>query len=206
MEQSTRFWDKIADRYAKMPIADEAAYQQKLDITRTYLRPEMEVLEIGCGTGSTALLHAPYVQRIRAIDFSANMIQIARNKAADQGITNVEFEQVAIADLQIPDQSLDVVLGMSILHLLEDKEAVIAQVYRLLKPGGVFVTSTTCLGDFAWYLKFAMPVLGWLGMVPLLKVLTMQDLVNSFTQAGFVIDHQWHPGKGKAVFIVAQKP
>jgi ubiquinone/menaquinone biosynthesis C-methylase UbiE len=206
MEQSTRFWDKIADRYAKMPIADEAAYQQKLDITRTYLRPEMEVLEIGCGTGSTALLHAPYVQRIRAIDFSANMIQIARNKAADQGITNVEFEQVAIADLQIPAQSLDVVLGMSILHLLEDKEAVIAQVYRLLKPGGVFVTSTTCLGDFAWYLKFAMPVLGWLGMVPLLKVLTMQDLVNSFTQAGFVIDHQWHPGKGKAVFIVAQKP
>lgn len=113
---------------------------------------------------------------------------------------------MAIADLQIPDQSLDVVLGMSILHLLEDKEAVIAQVYQLLKPGGIFVTSTICLGDFAWYLKFAMPVLGWLGMVPLLNVLTMQDLVNSFTQVGFAIDHQWHPGKGKAVFIVAQKP
>ncbi len=206
MGQSTHFWDKIADRYAKMPIADEASYQQKLDITRNYLRPEMEVLEIGCGTGSTALLHAPYVKQIRAIDFSANMIQIAQDKAAAANITNVQFEQTAIADLQIPDQSLDVVFGMSILHLLEDKETVIAQVYRLLKPGGVFVTSTTCLGDFAWYLKFAMPVLQLLGMVPLLKVFTIQDLVESFTQAGFAIDHQWHPGKGKAVFIVAKKP
>ena len=73
MAQPTKFWDKIADHYSKQPIADEAAYQKKLQVTQAYFQPEMEVLEIGCGTGSTALIHAPYVKHIRAIDFSANM-------------------------------------------------------------------------------------------------------------------------------------
>ena len=77
MAEQTKFWDKIADRYAKQPIADEAAYQKKLQVTRDYFRSDMEVLEIGCGTGSTAILHAPYVKHIRAIDFSTNMLAMA---------------------------------------------------------------------------------------------------------------------------------
>ncbi len=64
MDQSARFWDKIAERYSKRPIVDEAAYQKKLQVTREYFRPDMEVLEFGCGTGSTAITHAPYVKHI----------------------------------------------------------------------------------------------------------------------------------------------
>lgn len=45
----------MAKRYARQPIADEAAYRRKLEVTRTYFRPDMHVLEFGCGTGSTAL-------------------------------------------------------------------------------------------------------------------------------------------------------
>ena len=81
MDQSTKFWDRIADRYSKQPIADEAAYEKKLRITREYFRPDMEVLEIGCGTGSTAIVHAPYVKHIQAIDLSSKMIEIAHAKA-----------------------------------------------------------------------------------------------------------------------------
>ncbi len=58
------FWDRIAERYAKQPIADEAAYQKKLQVTRDYFRPDMAVLEFGCGTGSTAIAHAPYVKHV----------------------------------------------------------------------------------------------------------------------------------------------
>ena len=68
MDQSTRFWDKIAERYSKQPVADESAYQKKLKVTREHFRPDMEVLEFGCGTGSTAIAHAPYVKHIQAID------------------------------------------------------------------------------------------------------------------------------------------
>ena len=84
----------------------------------------MEVLEFGCGTGSTAIIHAPYVKQIRAIDFSAKMIAIARKKADAEKITNISFEQLSIDDLSVDDQSFDMILGLSILHLLEDKEAV----------------------------------------------------------------------------------
>ncbi len=152
MGQSTKFWDKIADRYLKQPIADVAAYEKKLQITQEYFQPNMEVLEIGCGTGSTAIVHASYVKHIRAVDFSANMIDIAQTRAAAQNIPNLTFEQSSIDELDIPYQTLDTVLGLSILHLLEDKEAVIAKVFDMLKPGGIFVTSTACLGDkMAWF-------------------------------------------------------
>ncbi len=96
-------------------------------------------------------------------------------------------------------------LGLSILHLLEDKEGAIAKVHRMLKPGGVFVTSTTCIGDTMKLLKVIAPVGKFLGLMPLVKVFTTEELVQSVTDAGFEIDHQWQPGKGKAVFIVAKK-
>ena len=206
MDQSTKFWDKIADRYARQPVADEAAYQKKLQVTRDYFRPDMEVLEIGCGTGSTAIAHAPYVNHIRAIDFSANMIAIAQNKADAQQINNVTFEQAVIEDLAIPNQSLDAVLGLSILHLLKNKEDVINRVYQILKPGGIFVTSTACLGDTMGWFKIIGPIGRLLGFFPFVQVFTSQQLADSLTQAGFELDHQWQPGKGKAVFIVAKKP
>ena len=206
MARSSKFWDKIAETYAKQPIADEASYEKKLQVTRDYFRPDMEVLEIGCGTGSTALLHAPYVKHIRAIDFSAKMIAIALEKAANQNITNVTFEQSSIDGLNIPPQTLDMVLGLSILHLLEDKEATITQVYDLLEPGGLFVTSTACLGDAMPWFKFIAPIGKWLGFFPLVKVFTVQDLIDSLTNARFTINYQWQPAKDKAVFIVAKKP
>jgi len=205
MNPSANFWDKIANRYSKRPVADEASYQEKLRVTRTYFRPDMEVLEFGCGTGSTAINHSPYVGHIHAIDISSKMIEIAQEKAGGGNVSNVTFEQSTIEGVSVPDQSLDAVLGLSILHLLENKEGAIEKVHRMLKSGGVFVTSTTCLGDSLKFFKLIAPVGKLFGLMPLLKVFTTGELVTSLTDAGFEIDHQWQPGKGKAVFIVAKK-
>ncbi|MEO1432466.1 MAG: class I SAM-dependent methyltransferase [Cyanobacteria bacterium J06633_8] len=213
MKHSAKFWDKIAENYSKEPIADEAAYQKKLQVTQEYLKPDMEVLEFGCGTGTTAIIHAPYVKHIRAIDFSSNMIEIGRRKAEEQNIKNITFEQLTIDELNLPDSTLDVVLGLSILHLLEDKEAVISKVYKMLKPGGIFVTSTACLGDSMKWFKYIAPIAIFFSLIPLVKVFTAKELKKSLTDAGFAIDYQWQPdkitNKGmfklKAVFIIAKK-
>lgn len=205
LDKSAGFWDRIADRYSKRPVADEAAYQEKLRITREYFRPDMQVLEFGCGTGSTAIAHAPYVKHIRAIDISSRMIEIARGKAEADKIRNVTFEQSTIEDVGLPDQALDVVLGLSILHLLENKEDVIAKVHRMLRPGGIFVTSTACIGDTMKFFKFIASIGSFLGLIPLVQVFTTKELKDSLTNAGFMIDYEWQPGKGKAVFIVAKK-
>ena len=55
MDRESRFWDRIARRYARRPVADEASYRKKLEITRGLFRPGMEVLEFGCGSGATAI-------------------------------------------------------------------------------------------------------------------------------------------------------
>lgn len=205
MADSSAFWDRVAERYSKNPVADEASYQKKLRVTREYFSPDAQVLEIGCGTGSTAIVHAPFVKHIRATDISPKMIEIATKKAALENVDNVSFEVSSIDDLDVADQSLDAVLGLSILHLVQDRDQVIAMAYKMLKQGGVFVTSTVCIGDTMKFFKLIAPIGRFLGLMPLVTVFTVQELVDSLTKAGFSIDYQWQPGKGKAVFIVAKK-
>ncbi|MDJ0580623.1 class I SAM-dependent methyltransferase [Crocosphaera sp.] len=205
MTTSTKFWDKIADKYSKQPIADEVSYQKKLTVTQEYFNPDMEVLEFGCGTGGTAIIHAPFVKHIRAIDISEKMISIAQSKAETKKINNITFEQLTIEELKAENNTYDAVLGLSILHLLEDKEGAIAKVYSLLKPEGIFVTSTTCMGDFMGWFKLIGPIGKILGFFPLVKVFKIDELIKSLTNAGFRIDYQWQPSKDKAIFIVAKK-
>lgn len=205
MTDASKFWDKTADKYARMPIADEAAYQHKLQATRALMRPEMEVLEFGCGTGSTAILHAPHVKEITAIDLSERMLEIARGKATAAGVDNIRFERATIDDYEAADGSFDLVLGMSIMHLVADRDAVIRKVHRLLKPGGHFVSSTACLGDTMAFFKVIGPIGKALGFFPLLRVFKRAELVESIRAAGFEIFEDWQPGKNKGVFVVAKK-
>ena len=126
----------MAERYSRQPIADEATYQKKLQLTRDYFRPDTQLLELGCGTGSTAIAHSPYVKHIRAIDISSKMIEIAKGKAAAENIENISFERSTIDKIDIADQSIDAVLALSILHLLENREAAFQRIHKMLKPGG----------------------------------------------------------------------
>jgi ubiquinone/menaquinone biosynthesis C-methylase UbiE len=205
MDKSARFWDRIAERYSKRPISDEAAYQKKLQVTREYLRPDMEVMEFGCGTGSTAITLAPCVKHILAIDYSPKMIEIAKGKANAEKIENITFKSAAIDTFSLPDQGLDVVLGHNVFHLLEDKEEVIGRVRKMLKPGGVSVTSTACLGDMTIIFRMIAPIGRILGFFPSVKVFTIKELEDSLANAGFELDYKWQPGKNKPVFLVVKK-
>lgn len=207
MAALSTFWDRMADRYAAQPVADEASYQIKLARTRALLRPDTDLFEFGCGTGSTAITHAPHVRSVRAIDFSPRMVEIARGKAAAAGLDNARFEVGDITTLPLPDAGFDIVLGMSILHLLADRRAVVERVFGLLRPGGHFVSSTACLGDTGMRFMGAIAPLGRaLGLLPQLDVMTGQQLRDTIAAAGFAIEHDWQPAKDKAVFIIARKP
>lgn len=204
MGRSYKFWDRIAKYYSKQPVADEAAYQKKLEISRGYFEPAMTVLEFGCGTGTTAISHAPYVKYIDATDVSEKMLQIARDKAAAKNIKNVTFAQSNIEDAPVEAEKYDIIMGHSILHLLEDRDAAIAKIYAMLKPGGIFISSTVCLGSGHKILKAILPIGKFLGLLPSVKFITKDELENSITHAGFTIDHLWQPKEGSA-FIVAKK-
>lgn len=200
------FWDRLADKYASQPIADQTAYRTKLARTQEFLRPDMELFEFGCGTGGTAIEHAPHVRHVRAVDFSENMLTHARRRAAEAGVGNVTFERGDIATMKIEPARYDVVLGLSVLHLLENREAVIARVFDILKPGGIFVSSTACLGGSLRWMGWIAPIGQWLGKFPHLDIMSHDELRRSITGAGFRIEHDWRPGKLAAVFLIARKP
>lgn len=205
MYKPEKFWDRFAKRYNKSPVSNEAVYQTKLEKTREYLTPASEVLEFGCGTGTTAVSHAPFAHHIHAIDVSEKMLAFGRDKALTAQASNVTFTRADITNFQNNGEQYDVIMGHSILHLLEDKAAVIARVYDLLKPEGYFVSSTVVFAKNHPFLKFALGLGKNLGLLPLVKFFGTDELVNNITSAGFEIDHQWQPDGGDAVFIVAQK-
>lgn len=209
MGKPSRFWDLIARRYARMPVRDEASYREKLSITRSYLKPDWDVLEIGCGTGSTALRHAPHVRRLRAIDSSPKMIEICHEKAARDTVGNVAFDCVDFDDMDVPDESLDAVLAMSLLHLMENPDAALGRIYRMLRHGGMFFSSTTCIADIDNVVaRHLIPAASAIRLLPRFARFGRDDLRRRVQSAGFVIEREWQPGDdpSKAVFIVARKP
>ena len=118
-----RFWDRIARKYAMDPIADMAGYERTLERTRHYLKSDDTVVEIGCGTGTTALRLAPSVGRIVATDISGEMIAIARAKTLAEGPRNAAFEVATPDAAPWPDGTFDVALGFNVLHLVAAREA-----------------------------------------------------------------------------------
>lgn len=196
----------MAAGYAARPVSDQASYERKLAETQARLKPDMRLLEVGCGTGSTAIAHAPHVAHIRATDVSAAMLDIAREKAEAAGVQNIDFEVTSIDALAAPDGGYDVVLALSILHLLRDRPSTLAKLNRLLKPGGLLISSTVCLRDS--YLRFLLPALvagRSIGKLPYIGLVREADLLSEIRAAGFEIEENWRPGPGKAVFAIARK-
>lgn len=204
-ERDAKWWNKEAQKYSQKPIEDMESYGKKLNWTRDYLTPESKVLEFGCGTGGTAIHHAPRVQILDATDISSEMISIAEAKAKEAGITNINFEVIGIDRLERPSESYHVILGLSILHLLPNRDDVIRKVYSWLKPNGVFISSSVCIGDFAGILRYVAPVATYLNVFPKINVFTADDLRTALKDVGFEIEKEFQPGKSKGLFIVARK-
>ena len=207
MSETDKFWDKAADKYAKKSVPDEAMYNKKLAETQSYLSKSMRVLEFGCGTGTTAIHHAPYVQHIDAVDTSQRMVEIGREKASAAGVENVTFSRGTLAEFGAESASMDMVLGLNVIHLLPDRASVLAEVARILKPGGLFVSSTGCLGaSYLRFIKIIEPLGKLFGFMPYIAMLTEAELASEISNLGFQIESQWNHGmQGIEVFIVARK-
>ena len=206
MSVQVQFWDKIARKYAATPVRDADAYAHTLARTRSYLRAEGHVLELGCGTGTTALTLAPHVAHYRATDWSAKMIEIAREKALDgPGWLEVDVMGADVPD--VADASLDTVLAFSLLHLVEDRAAVLKRVYDVLKPGGFFISKTACLRGQGLHLRVLVAAMQLVGKAPPVAFFDGATLEEDMRQAGFeVVEADDHNHRPAVRFIVVRKP
>jgi arsenite methyltransferase len=208
MTAESKFWDAIAEKYAAKPVADVPAYERKLAITKARLRREHVVLDVGCGTGSLALELAPHVAHVHSLDVSAEMIRIAKGKAAAKGVDNVTFHHATLeAITSFEPAQFDAVCAYNILHLVDDRRRTLATMFELLKPGGAFVSSTPCLGDSLVPYAVILPVMRWFGKAPPVCVLDRATLTRDIREAGF--DDVTSPDVGAdalIAFMVAGKP
>ncbi|MEL6477038.1 MAG: class I SAM-dependent methyltransferase [Pseudomonadota bacterium] len=205
MAHSARFWDWIAPRYARSKISNTEEFDRKRQMTSHHLTAKDRVLELGCGTGTIALIHAPEVAEILATDISETMLDIARRKAEEAGVQNVTFTQADI-DLIGEEAQFDAALAFSLLHLLEDRDRAIGKVFRLVRPGGLFISTTFCMADRLWWVGLIAPIGRALGLLPLIRLFRREDLERSITDAGFEIVETWQPSPKKPVFFIARRP
>lgn len=209
MEHAAEFWDGAAEKYAKSPIKDMKSYEYTLGRTKSYLSKTDRVLEIGCGTGSTALLLAPDVAHITASDISGNMIRIAEEKAAKQGVQNASFVTSDLFGSSLDQGPYDAVLALNVIHLIEDTPAVMKRIGQLLKPDGVFISKTVCRPGKGTPFKFrlmvmAIPLMQFFGKAPFVQFMKIPELEHHIADSGFkVIEASSSPPPSR--YIIAKK-
>ena len=101
--------------------------------------PGERVLDIGSGAGTDSLVAAQMVGpagRVVGIDMTREMLEKARKAAAELGAANVEFLEAEAERLPFDDASFDVVISNGVIDLIPDKDAVFAEIFRVLEPGG----------------------------------------------------------------------
>ena len=199
------FWNKAAPKYAKDAIGDMPAYEETLDRMREILQPHHRVLELGCGTGSTALELADSVDRYIATDVASKMVEIAQEKLTEQSPQNLSF---AVQDAGVMTSgSNDVVLALNLLHLLPDLENTLAEIYKALPSGGLLISKTGLLKDGLWLLPLVIPLMRAIGKAPFVRSLSEEVLIGLLENAGFKVTEKLvQGGMVPRVFIVAQKP
>ncbi|WP_142785233.1 class I SAM-dependent methyltransferase [Changchengzhania lutea] len=211
MNKSKEFWDKASKNYDRTEERFEHIHKKSRDNTKKYLRGNNIVLDYGCGTGTTSCELANYVKEIHAIDISSKMIEIAKQKAIDGKVENVNFSQTDIFDKIYKKESFDIILAFNMLHTVPAPENVVQRIHELLKPEGLFISVTPCLRDKMSFLVSIqiqlVRILSKTGIIPIpirrLKSIELDDLLaNGNFQT---VDSEKIYKGASSYFVVAKK-
>src|SRR5437764_7842507 len=149
------------------------------------LNPGDVVLDLGSGGGIDVLLSAKRVGptgKAYGLDMTDEMLALARDNQRKAGIDNVEFLKGEIEHIQLPDGSVDVIISNCVINLSADKDRVLREAFRVLKPGGRFAVSDVVVrGDVPDAVRSSM--LLWVGCIA--GALKDSDYIAKLARAGF---------------------
>ncbi len=149
------------------------------------LEPGQTVLDLGSGGGIDVLLSAKRVGptgKAYGLDMTDEMLALARENQRKAGATNVEFLKGTIENIPLPANSVDVIISNCVINLSNNKDAVLREAFRVLKPGGRFAVSDVVVrGDVPADLRRNMEL--WVGCIA--GALEEREYISKLTAAGF---------------------
>ncbi|MEX0816979.1 MAG: methyltransferase domain-containing protein [Gaiellales bacterium] len=138
-----RAWTQALGYPAEVDQVPEGAVESFAGLSNPWqlgrLAPSEHVLDVGSGSGTDSLIAAQMVGpegRVVGIDMTTTMLEKARAAAEEMGVANVEFVEGEAERLPFEAESFDVVISNGVIDLIPDKDAVYAEIIRVLKPGG----------------------------------------------------------------------
>ena len=212
MNKTQIFWDKQAKKFDDSEKQFEPASRELIARTKEYLNANDNVLDFGCATGTKTLELADAIKHIHGLDISAEMISEATKKKNKVNVKNVSFSQGTIFNDDLEKASFEKIIAHAIIHLLDDSEEVIQRIHELLKPGGLFISTTACFKDkmdFKTRLEFTTyRFMKRLGIFPLhLNMFKTSDVEQLINRQNFnIVKAQKLFFNGMTIsFIVAEK-
>jgi 2-polyprenyl-3-methyl-5-hydroxy-6-metoxy-1,4-benzoquinol methylase len=187
MNKSEKFWDMIANGFDDSAVNFEQTHIKTVASAKKYLKKSDIVLDYGCATGTVAIEIADSAKTIHGIDISSRMIEAAKRKANEHKIKNVDFMQSTIFEEFYLSESFDVILAFNILHVLEDTPKVVKRIHELLKPGGLFISATECMGERTSFITILVFLLSKTGILPYFRFFKVSELEGSIADGNFQI-------------------
>ena len=144
MNKSEKFFDKVSSK--SKPEPNQTAFKI-IESSKEFLEKDNCILDFGCGSGAITNKLSKVVKSVDAIDISSGMLEFAKKDAEKNSIGNINYLQTSIFDERFKDETFDVILAFNVLHYIDDMPRLIERTNTLLKPNGVFISSTACLKE-----------------------------------------------------------
>lgn len=146
--EERKFWNSFAKKYDNF-IQKRASksYEKLFKKLRIDTQNSNDLLEIATGTGLISIDLSNQISHITAIDIAPEMIEIAKSKARNQNISNVNFQVGDSCNLDLKNSSFDTVIASNVLHLLFKPEKALEEMKRVLKDNGQLIIPTYCHGE-----------------------------------------------------------
>nr|WP_320026363.1 class I SAM-dependent methyltransferase [uncultured Acetobacterium sp.] len=198
------FWNLMAVKYDNLGLP---YYANEVRGVSPYLKPDDVVLDLGCATGIFSMEVASHVKAVDGLDVSPKMIEAAKRNAEINGVRNVFFHEGTLCENDLSSRSFDKILAVDVMQYILKPDIAMNRVNSLLKPGGLFIQETVCMGQrltasFESIYKNCRK-----GVIPYMNFFTIKELIALTNEAGFeILMHKELPNKNNCVYInVAMK-